>query len=242
MSLWKYALLICFFPQNMLLGISVSTFQLVDYWLTQTLKKQKNLKDDICKLDIQIDFLTVDATYINLRCNLYKSKLTHVTIPNMFSAHRHWGFGAPFRFDASENITNAQSREVIRCPKNYIRWIWNCAKCKIHDYVIVLTLCRHISIQQYIIFCVHYKQVRYFRIFTYVIEIYPLVYDACTHCNKGAHTYVFALNVPYCTCGATHSTQTRSVYFWLSIIVYFDMLLQLDICITVTELFSTNYK
>jgi len=80
-------------------------------------------------------------------------------------------------------------------------------------------------------------QVRYFRIFAYVAEIHPLVYDACTHCNKSAHTYVFALNVPYCTCRATHSTQNRFVYFWLSIVIYFDMLLQLNVCILVTELF-----
>jgi len=85
-------------------------------------------------------------------------------------------------------------------------------------------------------------QVRYFRIFAYVAEIHPLVYDACTHCNKSAHTYVFALNVPYCTCRATHSTQNRFVYFWLSIIVYFDMLLQLNVSITITELSSANYR
>ena len=84
-------------------------------------------------------------------------------------------------------------------------------------------------------------QVRYFRIFAY-IEIHPLVYDACTHCYKSAHTYVCALNVSYCTCGDTHSTQNRIVYFWLSIVVYFDMLLQLDVCITITELFSANYR
>jgi len=85
-------------------------------------------------------------------------------------------------------------------------------------------------------------QVRYFRIFAYVVEIHPLVYDACTHCNKSAHTYVFALNVPYNTCGATHSTQNRFVYFWLSIVFYFDILLQLYVCIIVTELFYANYR
>ena len=79
--------------------------------------------------------------------------------------------------------------------------------------------------------------VRYFKIFAYVAKIYPLVYDACTHCNKSAHAYVFALNIPYCTCRATHSMQNRFVYFWLFMIVYFVMLLQLNVCITITEFF-----
>ena len=60
-------------------------------------------------------------------------------------------------------------------------------------------------------------QVRYFRIFAYVVEIHRLVYDACTHSNKSAHTYVFALNVPYCTCETTHSTQNR---FCILLIIY----------------------
>ena len=55
----------------------------------------------------------------------------------------------------------------------------------------------------------YYVQVRYFRIFAYVDEIYPLLYDACTICKKSANTYVFALNVPYCTCATPSLTQRR---------------------------------
>ena len=63
----------------------------------------------------------------------------------------------------------------------------------------------------------YYVQVRYFRIFAYVDEIYPLLYDACTICKRSANTYVFALNVPYCTC-ATPSLTERRYGQWIFII------------------------
>ena len=55
-------------------------------------------------------------------------------------------------------------------------------------------------------------QVRYCRLFAYVIEIHPLIYDACTNCKKSDHSYVFALNVPYCTCQSPNLTQKRFAY------------------------------
>jgi len=68
------------------------------------------------------------------------------------------------------------------------------------------------SFNKNIICTVHNMQVRYCRLFAYIIEIHPLIYDACTNCKKSDHSYVFALNVPYCTCQSPNLTQKRFGY------------------------------
>jgi len=84
-------------------------------------------------------------------------------------------------------------------------------------------------------------QVRYFKILAYVVEIHPLVMMLAFITAK-VSTFMCSLYVPYCTCRATHSMQNRFAYFWLSIVVYFVILFQLDVCITITELFCENYR
>lgn len=88
----------------------------------------------------------------------------------------------------------------------------------------------------------YYIQVRYFRIFAYVDEIYPLLYDTCTICKKSANTYVFALNVPICTCATPSLTQRRYrqwVFFVKQSSSYISSCLRTLLC---TILFYMNYR